>query len=318
MHEPILKMTKGFFQISIILVASLFIGCSNSDSPLEEENEMSDPNQEQSENPESSEEQSNEEERSIFFSKISYENFIDNRVAARVEFQFQDNKVVRQEGYNPDGTLQNYSTYEYDEDELLKKLTYYNSDGSINYINNFSYQDKKLSLIERIRNNVSIPDTTYNVITYSNNLIENEFINSIGNRAFSTKYFLNSDGFIYRSDNGNIAEVTLEDGVPISKVVQYSSNTVEFDHVYIENASPKGPWKDFWGNFYGSFNNQIVQNNGGLISYEDTVDLSKYIVSVGSQLQREYEFNSDGLPTRIEKTFDGSLSKSIWQIEYQD
>ena len=55
-----------------------------------------------------------------------------------------------------------------------------------------------------------------------------------------------------------------------------------------------------------------------LISYEDTVDLSKYIVSVGSQLQREYEFNSDGLPTRIEKTFDGILSKSIWQIEYQD
>ncbi len=311
-------MTKGIFQISIILLVSLFIGCSNSDSPLEEEDEVSDPNEEQSEKPDTSEEQSNEEGESIFFSRISYENFIDNAVAALVEFQFQDNKVVRREGFTPDGTLQNYSTYEYNENELLKKLTYYNSDGSINYVNNFSYQDKKLSLVERIRNSMSVPDTVYNVITYSNNLIENEFVNSNGIRAFSTKYFLNSDGVIYRSDNGNIAEVTLEGGVPISKVVQYSSNTVEFDHVYLENTSPKGPWKDFWSNFYGSFNNQIVQSNGGLISYEDTVDLSKYIVSVGSQLQREYEFNSDGLPTRIEKTFDRILSKSIWTIEYQD
>jgi hypothetical protein len=307
-------MTRQLFQISTVLFISITIGCSNSDSSIEEEVEMTESNEEQSDNSDSEEEPPSETEESIFFSKIIYENIVDGNLGARVEFQFEENKVVRGEGFGATGVLQNYTTYTYYDDGLLESLTRYNPDDSIRWINNFSYENGNLISIERIRNQFS--DIIYNNITYSNDLIENELVDSNGNRLMLAKHYLNSDGFIYKSDNGIPAEITLEDGLPTSKIVQYPTNTLEFEHVYLDNPLPKGPWKNFWGNFYGSLNNQIVQSGSGVISHEDTVDLTKYILSAGSQLQREYEFDVDGLPIRIEKTFSPTF-KSIWEIEYQ-
>jgi len=300
-------MTKRLVQISTILIILILIGCSSSDSTFEEENETTASSEEQPVSPES-------EEESVFFSTIVYENFIDDVLVAHVEFQFEGNKVVREEGFNPDGVLQNYSTYEYGENGLLQNRTYYNPDGSVKWINNFSYENNNLISIERIRNHLS--DVIYNNITYSDNLIENELVDVNGNRMALAKHYLNSDGFIYKSDNGILAEITLEDGLPTSKIVEYPTNTLEFEHVYLDSPLPQGPWENFWSNFYGSLNNQIIQSGSGIISHEDTVDLTKYIVSAGSQLQRAYEFDLDGLPIRIEKTFSPTF-KSVWKIEYQ-
>ena len=307
-------MRKRIFQILSILIITIIFGCSSSDSTIEEIDESS---EKQSENPETEEEPPAETEESILFSKISYENIIDGNLVAIVEFEFEDNKVVREEGLNSDGVLQNYSTYEYNDKGLLETRIFFNSDDSINFINNFSYDDDNLSLIERIRNNVSVPDTVYNIFTYSNNLIEDEFVTSNGSQIFMTKHFLNDDGFIYKSDNGIISEIILEDELPISKSVFRPSRTDEFEHVYLDSPEPMGPWRNFWKSFYGNLNNQIIVQTGGVISHEDTVDLTKYIVSVGTQLQRNYEFNLDGLPIKIEKTFYSNF-QSIWSIEYQD
>ncbi|PIB29587.1 hypothetical protein BFP77_05380 [Maribacter sp. 4U21] len=307
-------MIKKLFQISTVLFISITTGCSSSDSSIKEEIEITESSEEQSDNSDSEEEQPTETEESIFFSKIIYENIVDGNLAARVEFQFEENKVVREEGFDAVGMLQNYTTYKYGENGLIQNRTNHNSDGSIRTINNFGYENNKLVSIEIIRNQFS--DIIYTNITYSNDLIENELVDSNGNRLMLSKYYLNDDGFIYKSDNGIPAEITLEDGLPISKIVQYPTNTLEFEHVYLDNPMPKGPWKNFWGKFYGSLNNQIVRSGSGVVSHEDTVDLTKYIVSAGSQLQREYEFDVDGLPIRIEKTFSPTF-KSIWEIEYQ-
>lgn len=307
-------MRKRLFQIVSLLVITIVFGCSSSDSTVEE---MEQSTEEQSENSDSEEEPPSETEDSILFSKISYENIIDGNVMARVEFQFEENKVIRQNGFNPNGILQNYSTYEYNNNGLLQKRIKFNADDSIDFINNFSYEDDKLVLIERIQRNLNDSLISYNEITYSGNLIENKFIGSTGTTISTTQYFIDADGFIFKSDNGISAEIILEDGLPKSKIVERPTNVMEFEHTYLNSPLPLGPWKDFWKNFYGSLNNQIVQNSGGLIDYEDTVDMEKYIISVGSQLQRVYEFNSDGLPVRIEKTFSNNF-KSIWEMEYQE
>ncbi|MGX1929610.1 hypothetical protein [Flagellimonas sp. 2504JD4-2] len=255
------------------------------------------------------------EDESIFFSRISYVNTT-NKFYARLELMFEGNKVIREEVFNSIDVLQNYNTYQYNEKGLLEKRIYYSADGIVDIINSYSYDsDDNLVLVETIRKNSTL-DTLYTVYTYSDNLIEQETTDKDGNRLMYSQHYLNSEGFIYKTDNGIIAEIALQDGLPISKSVQYPDKTIQFEHVYLDSPLPKGPLKNFWRNFYGKMNNQIIRSGAGVISHEDAVDLPKYIVSAGDQLQQEFEFNSDGLPVKIVKTFD--LIKSVWEIEYQN
>jgi hypothetical protein len=287
-------MLKNFTYVSLIFLSLIFLGCSNSDT-----------NQNQ---PEKNKEQ-------FFFSKVSYDNIIGGELRATVEFEFDKNKVVVKNGFNASGEQTSTRTYAYNDKGLLIKSTGFNQNGEIDIINTFNYENGNVTSVERIRN--IFMDTIYNVISYSNNLIENELINTKGDRLIFTQHYLNEDGFIYKSDNGITAEINLIEGLPISKKIVYPDNVVEFEHIYLENPIPIGPWKNFWSNLYGNLNNQIIRQTGGVLSHEDAVDLPKYIISAGSQVQREYEFNAEGLPIKIEKTFNNDF-KSIWTIEYQN
>ncbi|WP_222983111.1 hypothetical protein [Flagellimonas meishanensis] len=302
------------FSIILIIGSVSLTSCSSSSDSEDVPPTTQESEEEQIPN-ETEEEIPIEPEETVFFSKMSYENIVNNIVQGRVEFQFEGNKVIREDGLSADGVLQNFTTYGYDDKGLLKTRIEHTSDGTVEIIEDLNYENDNLSSIRLIRRNRAVPDTLFTSFVYTNNLITRETLNPSRNRLFYSEFTLDANGFITKSDNGIIAEVAIENGAPISKSVIRSDGTDEFQHAYLENTEPTGPFKNFWGSFYGNINNQIIRSNSGLISYEDTVDLPLYIVSVGDQLQREYEFDVDGLPIRLTKTFNSDFI-STWQIEY--
>lgn len=300
-------------QLTTITIVFLVIGCSNSNSIPQEEINLDDSTGEQMEDSGSNQEEPNEDITTILFSKIYYENIIDDELRARVEYKFEGNKVIELTGFSPDGSLSNRQTYQYNGSQLLEKRNYYDSNGNITSILTYNYDNENISSIEI----VSGTDTVNYIYNYSDDLIEIERVEPSGSRSIWSKYYLNEAGFIYKSENGILAEMVIQDSLPFSKKIVFGDDIEEFEHTYLDSPLPIGPWKVFWSNFYGNMNNQILVQTAGIVSHEDTIDLSKYITFGGRRLQRKYEFNLLGLPIKIEKTFNPSF-KSIWYIEYQD
>ncbi|NAY92259.1 hypothetical protein GTQ34_10035 [Muricauda sp. JGD-17] len=312
-------MKVQIFQFFLLLLISITIGCSNSESSTEEVKGTDQPNEEQSENPGPDEQEPIEPEETVFFAKMSYESFRNGGLVSRVEYQFESNKLVGTQSFRPDGTLNNYKEYEYNESGLLKTRITYDSEGTAEFIESLDYVNGNLSSGRTIRNNRNVPDTLFVTYTYTNNIITAETVFSPpGEVVFYTEYDLDENGNIWRSDNGIVAEVTLENGMPIAKSVFRPDRIDEYEHVYLESPEPKGPLAYFRRSIFGNLNNQIIVWNGNLISYEDNVDLPLYILQVGDQLRVQYEFDSNDLPIRIEKTYNDFDRKTIWQIEYQD
>lgn len=258
-------------------------------------------------------------EEPVFFSQISYDNIFQNEVVSSFVLNFEQNKVIREDVFNPEGTLVNYYINDYNDDGLLEKRTYYNADESVDVKLDFSYNTGKIDLIQEIRiGNREIPDTLFYKITYVGDVIQNEFTDSDDNPLGLITYTLNNEGLIYKSDDGRMTvEGTFLDGIPVSKTIVDLESSTAFDYAYLDSPEPKGPWKTFWGNYYGGFNNQIIARKVGLYAFEYAVDLPKYISKVGDQLSREYEFDAENLPTRITTDFGAGL-ESIWTLEYQN
>lgn len=255
----------------------------------------------------------------VVFSKITDSNFIDDELVGTKIRTFDNDKLIAQDSFDPEGNLTSRFTYEYYNDGLLRQLISYDADGNINFANNIQYDNGNINLIERIRNTVSTPDTLYNIMTYTTDLIVVETVNTRGQRLNLVQFYLNEDQLISSQVAGStLIEVEMEDGLPISKSFTSQTTNLGFEHEYLEMPLPMAPFNSYWTNIFGNFNNQILNRSlTGLSDFEQTVDLQKFLISAGSTLQITYEFNSQDLPIRIEKTFSPSL-KTIVDIEYQN
>lgn len=261
----------------------------------------------------------NNKEETAFLLKTINSNFVNEQLVGTVENQFENNKLVAQIAFAPDGSETSRTTYTYKSDGLLKNLISMDANGSINFANNIEYVNGNISRIERIRNTASPPDTLYNNMSYGTGLIEVETVNTSGQIINFVEFYLNEDQLINRQIAGGTSIVVdMQNGVPISKSFNSQTASLFFEYEYLESPLPKGPWSTYWQSIFGNFNNQILNRSlTGLSDFEQTVDLQKYLISASSSLQIEYVFNSQDLPIRIEKTFSPSLKTTI-HIEYQN
>ena len=256
---------------------------------------------------------------STVFLRMTDSNFIDDELVGTKIRTFENNKLITQDAFDPDGSLTSRFTYDYYSDGLLRELISFDANDNINFANKIQYENGNITLIERIRNTAVPPDTIYNIMTYASDIIVVESVNTRGQRLNLVQFYLNEDQLINSQVAGSTSiAVEMDEGLPISKTFTSPSTNVSFAHEYLDMPLPQAPWDTYWENIFGNFNNQILNRSlTGLSDFEPNVDLQKYLTSAGSSLRINYEFNDQDLPVRIEKTFSPSL-KTIVDIEYQN
>lgn len=300
--SPISQTLRPYTSFLVSSLLFCLLACSTSDAPTAGEEGPQPP-----------------EESQTQFTRITYRNFFNDEQTGQFLLTFDNGKMIREELLDNSGAASERVEYQYNPQGMVSRIMRVDAMSNLRNDQLFTYDGDRLTQVESRRYSVSAPDTLYQRAAYSPNTIRVEVRNTQNELQYYNEFYLNAAGVIFRQDNGDV-EVTIEylEGLPVSKTIASSFRNEVVDYVYLDTPEAQAPWNRYWRSIYGSNNNRIVSRPlTGIIDLEDTIDLDAYLVDAGEALQITYEFNPDGLPIRVEKTFGPSL-RTVWEIEYSE
>lgn len=212
--------------------------------------------------------------------------------------EFDNNKLQRQyNGYNSDGTYDFIDEYTYNDDGQLSEMVQTKNDGTLIFTREIVYDNlKRISeKIEKTYGNV-ISETTVVFTYYDDNTVFADYTSTFEPAINDLTYYFYETGLLDKITVGDMVQQELQyEGSDITAIGQY---TYEYDY----ETAVKGDYLNIYRNQFNSYSNFVLYSRFIMPQMISNKYMKESLTGGNQTTLYTYEFNDLGYPVEVTAT----------------